>query len=64
MTCYQEVTCPQCNSNPITQAGHNAYGEHTHTILAYMFGKRKDDVFKKLKELLEPFGIQRDYTDD
>lgn len=30
-----------------------------------MFGKRKDDeVFKKLKELLEPFGIWRYYTDD
>lgn len=29
-----------------------------------MFGKRKDGVFKKLKALLEPFGISRYYTDD
>jgi insertion element IS1 protein InsB len=36
----------------------------THTILAYVFGKRKDDVFKQLKALLEPFGITRYYPDD
>lgn len=36
----------------------------TNTILAYVFGKRKDDVFKQLKALLEPFGITRYYTDD
>ena len=27
MTCYQEVTCRQCNSNHISQAGYNAHGE-------------------------------------
>ena len=36
----------------------------TNTVLAYVFGKRKDIVFKKLKALLEPFGICRYYTDD
>ena len=36
----------------------------TGTILAYVFGKRRDKVFKKLKELLEPFGIEHFYTDD
>lgn len=36
----------------------------TNTILAYVFGKRKDDVFKQLKALLKPFGIARYYTDD
>ena len=29
-----------------------------------MFGNRKDVVFLKLKELLEPFGITRFFTDD
>ena len=28
-----------------------------------MFGRRQDDVFLKLKELLEPFGITKYYTD-
>ena len=36
----------------------------TNTVLAYVFGKRKDVVFKKLKALLEPLGISRYYTDD
>ena len=33
-------------------------------MLAYVFGKRKDEVFKELKTLLEPFDIARYYTDD
>jgi len=36
----------------------------TNTVLAYVFGKRKDVVFKELKALLAPFGITRYYTDD
>ena len=32
-------------------------------VLAYVFGRRKDEVFLKLKTLLAPFGITRDYTD-
>ena len=36
----------------------------TNTVLAYVFGRRKDEVFKKLKEILEPFGIEKFYTDD
>ena len=35
----------------------------TGTVLAYMFGRRKDEVFLQLKALLEPFGITRYYTD-
>jgi len=31
-------------------------------VLAYVFGRRKDEVFLQLKELLEPFGITRFYT--
>ena len=32
-------------------------------VLAYVLGRRKDEVFLKLKALLEPFGIKRYYTD-
>jgi insertion element IS1 protein InsB len=32
-------------------------------VLAYVFGRRKDEVFLKLKQLLEPLGISRFYTD-
>ena len=28
-------------------------------VLAYVFGRRKDEVFLKLQALLEPFGITR-----
>ena len=36
----------------------------TGIVLAYVLGKRKDRVFKKLKAMLEPFGIKHFYTDD
>ena len=36
---------------------------HTGEVLAYVFGRRKDEVFLQLKALLEPFGITRYYTD-
>ncbi|MFK0573004.1 IS1 family transposase [Endozoicomonas sp.] len=42
----------------------HAVDHDTNTVLAYVFGKRKDVVFKKLKALLEPFNIKRFYTDD
>ena len=32
-------------------------------VLAYIFGRRTDEVFVKLKTLLKPFGIRRYYTD-
>jgi insertion element IS1 protein InsB len=35
----------------------------TGRVLAYVFGRRKDEVFLQLKALLEPFGITRYYTD-
>jgi insertion element IS1 protein InsB len=34
------------------------------TVLAYIFGRRKDGVFLQLKALLEPLGIRRFHTDD
>ena len=32
-------------------------------VLAYVFVRRKDEVFLQLKALLAPFGITRYYTD-
>ena len=32
-------------------------------VLAYVFGRRKDEVFLKLKALLEPFGLPTYLTD-
>jgi insertion element IS1 protein InsB len=40
-----------------------AIDHHTGKVLAYVFGRRKDDVFLRLQELLEPFGITKYYTD-
>ena len=31
--------------------------------MAYVLGRRKDEVFVQLKALLEPFGLTRYYTD-
>ena len=42
----------------------HAIDHRTGEVLAYVFGKRKDEVFEQLKALLEPFGIQQFYTDD
>ncbi len=42
----------------------HAIDHHTGTVLAYVFGRRKDEVFLELKQLLEPFGITRYYTDN
>ena len=36
---------------------------HTGKVLAYVFGRRQDDVFLQLQQLLAPFGITRFYTD-
>lgn len=35
----------------------------TGQVLAYTFGQRKDEVFLRLKKLLEPFGIKNYCTD-
>jgi insertion element IS1 protein InsB len=42
----------------------HAIEHHSGKVLAYVFGRRKDEVFLQLKELLSPFGINRFYTDD
>jgi len=41
----------------------HAIDHHTGTVLAYVFGRRKDDVFLRLQQLLEPFGITKFSTD-
>ena len=41
----------------------HAIDHHTGKVLAYVFGRRKDNVFLRLQQLLEPFGITRFYTD-
>src|SRR5262245_66358165 len=35
----------------------------TGKVLAYVFGRRKDNVFLKLQQLLAPFGTTKFYTD-
>ena len=37
----------------------HAIDHHTGKVLAYVFGRRKDDVFLQLQKLLAPFGITR-----
>jgi len=41
----------------------HAIDHRTGRVLAYVFGRRKDEVFLQLKTLLAPFGITRYYTD-
>jgi insertion element IS1 protein InsB len=41
----------------------HAIDHHSGKVLAYVFGRRKDEVFLRLQALLEPFGITRFYTD-
>jgi insertion element IS1 protein InsB len=41
----------------------HAIDHQTGTVLAYVFGRRKDAVLLELKQVLEPFGIMRFYTD-
>ena len=41
----------------------HAIDHRSGTVLAYVFGRRQDDVFLQLKALLIPFGITRFYTD-
>lgn len=41
----------------------HAIDHHSGRVLAYVFGRRKDEVFLQLKPLLEPFNISCFYTD-
>jgi IS1 family transposase/transposase-like protein len=42
----------------------HAIDHATGVVLAYVFGRRTDEVFLELKALLEPFGIRIFFTDD
>ena len=42
----------------------HAIDHWTGSVLAYVFGRRTDEVFVQLKALLEPFGIRHFHTDD
>ena len=42
----------------------HAIDHNTGEVLAYVFGKRQDDVFKQLRDILKPFGIKHYYTDN
>ena len=42
----------------------HAIDRATGIVLAYTLGRRQDEIFLRLKNLLEPFGITRFYTDD
>ena len=41
-----------------------AIDHNTRAVLAYTFGKRKDEVFRTFQQLLSPFGVTMFYTDD
>jgi insertion element IS1 protein InsB len=42
----------------------HAIDHHTGKVLAYVFGRRTDEVFLPLKALLKPCGLTRSSTDD
>ena len=42
----------------------HAIDRATGVVLAYILGRRQDEIFLGLKNLLKPFGITRFYTDD
>ena len=41
----------------------HAVDHYSGTVLAYVFGRRKDAVFLQLQTLLEPFGMTRFHSD-
>ena len=54
------VVCWEQRQPPLALACHRSL--HC-KVLAYVFGRRKDEVFLQLQALLEPFGLTRYYTD-
>ena len=64
------VVCPRCHTGQVIKDGKtkeprwlwHAIDHRTGKVLAFVFGRRKEAVFLKLKALLEPFGITRYHT--
>jgi insertion element IS1 protein InsB len=50
-----------CKTNP--RWLWHAIDHQTGMVLAYVFGRRQDEIFLKLKALLAPFGLRYYYTD-
>jgi insertion element IS1 protein InsB len=53
-----------CGEEAGTALASDAIDHCSGKVLAYIFGRRKDDVFLRLKALLKPFGITRYHTDN
>ena len=54
---FVEVACPFCASTDVVKRGKTSKGKQRYEC-------RNDEVFKKLRKLLMPFGIKKFYTDD
>src|SRR5437764_1098309 len=59
----QVLHCPYCQSTDIVRHGTTRQGKQRYRCRTSPDQRRKDTVFLQLKELLEPFGIHRFYTD-
>ena len=55
------VVCLEQRQPPLAVACHRPPHRQG---LAYVFGRRKDEVFLQLTALIEPFGLTRYYTDN
>ena len=50
------MKCGRLSGTRATHAGSGMADHHTGKVLAYVFGRRKDEVFLQLKALLSPSG--------
>ena len=57
------MRCGRLSSASNIRDGFGCHGSPQWSVLAYVFGRRQDEAFLKLKALLEPFGITTYYTD-
>ena len=59
----KRMRCGRLSSASNIRDGFGCHGSPQWSVLAYVFGRRQDEAFLKLKALLEPFGITTYYTD-